>query len=463
MRVFRTLVGMAALLLAVVVPATASAQIKLEKSDPGDGTQNASAPTILRFTFSELPDGLHSRFRLTDSAGYVVYLGTPKGFDNDGRNVAVPIAGRLTAGLYHVEWATVGADSVPASGKISFHVLSDTTSSSAGGIDSSALASFDVKVVPVVRPDEDNGSAASVVYSTARFLSSTALIIIMGAAVFRFGVVTRTRMRGGKAADAQIEAAMILPGLIAAGVFLFVAPIRLFLQHRIMVAGLGGAVGGLNIGFMGLSTRFGTVWMIQCSLVSLALVGFLLARWRIPGGWVVIAGSSVFLALASPFAGHAGATQQSKVSSIIFAAVHLVGVVGWLGTLFWLSVAALPVLRRSGEARARRVSDLVQVFMPIALISSAIMILSGVISGWLRLASLSALWSTSYGIALIVKLAVVLVVAAVSDYDWSQAKPALGRRGASAKLAKTVRVELVIGVIVVLVTAVLAGLPSPSR
>ncbi|MDB4917669.1 MAG: copper resistance protein [Gemmatimonadetes bacterium] len=439
-----------------LVPLRVSAQIKLEKADPGDGVKQATAPTAIRFWFSEAPAGKYTRVKLTDSMGYMVYLSPPRNFDNDERAIAYPIAGRLLPGLYHVSWTSEGADSTLRSGKFSFHVLP---------VDSSAAQMSDTgnaKPLPV-RPDDDNGSAATTAYSIARALSYAMLVIIIGASVFRSVIVTRTRTRGGVSTDPDIEAAMAWRAAAACAVFLFIALIRLFLQHRIMVSGLQGNTVGLHLGFMGLATRWGTVWLVQCGLVVFALASFLLAHWRIAGAWIFAGLASGALVLVSPMGAHAGATQQNMVQSVIFEALHLAGVAGWLGSLFWLAVAGLPVLRNSGEARARRVADLVHAFSPVALGSAALLTMSGGVSAWLRLGSGVALWTTSYGIALIVKVVTVLIIAGVSDYNWQRARPALGRRGASAQLAGTVKVELMVSVLVILATAVLAGLPSPSR
>lgn len=449
-------------LFIALAPAVAAAQIKLEKSEPGEAVNLATAPTALRFWFSEAPSGRHTRFKLTDGDGYLVYLGSIKNFDNDERSLIVPIAGRLTPGQYYINWSSMGADSAAVSGRIKFRVLGVEEARIAAAADSQVMHPVEDKKV-LVRPDEDNGAAATPMYSIARALSYVALIVIIGAPIFRTGVVSRVPTRGGKSFDPQIEAAMAPKAAIACGVFLFVALIRLFLQHRVMVSGLQGNTASLHLGFMSLATSWGRIWLIECGMVFASLVGFLLAIWRIPGGWVLSLVSGFVLIFVGPLSGHAGATQQAVLQSAFFGALHLAGIAGWLGCTFWLSVAGLPALRSSGEARARRVADLVNVFAPIALTSGAVLVIAGAYSAWLRLGNVQALWTTSYGITLIVKLVAVLITAAIVDINWQRAKPSLGRRGASAMLAQSLRKELLLALAVVVITAILAGLPSPSR
>ncbi len=84
---------------------------------------------------------------------------------------------------------------------------------------------------------------------------------------------------------------------------------------------------------------------------------------------------------------------------------------------------------------------MVHSFSPVALTSFAVLATSGIITAWRHLERLDALWTTSYGYALIAKLCVVAVVMAVL------------RRSATA--------ELIAATIVLVITSVLVSLPSP--
>jgi putative copper resistance protein D len=115
----------------------------------------------------------------------------------------------------------------------------------------------------------------------------------------------------------------------------------------------------------------------------------------------------------------------------------------------------------SGESRGARVALLVRAFSPAALWFAALVTATGVVSAWLRLGTVPALWGTSYGQVLLLKLALLAGVAGTGLYNWKRVQPALGTEGATDRLARTATIELGIGLVVIIVTAVLVAMPTP--
>jgi putative copper resistance protein D len=87
--------------------------------------------------------------------------------------------------------------------------------------------------------------------------------------------------------------------------------------------------------------------------------------------------------------------------------------------------------------------------------------LSGVASAWLRLGALSALWASSYGQVLLVKLAALVGVGLAGLYNWRRMRPALGTGVVSRRFVSSATLELALGLAVVIVTAVLVATPTP--
>jgi putative copper export protein len=85
------------------------------------------------------------------------------------------------------------------------------------------------------------------------------------------------------------------------------------------------------------------------------------------------------------------------------------------------------------------------------------------VNGWLEVRELGALWSTAYGRTLLVKLALLLPVALLGAYNWRRVVPALEAEGGAARLRRTATVELALGALVLLVTAVLVATPTPQE
>jgi putative copper export protein len=169
----------------------------------------------------------------------------------------------------------------------------------------------------------------------------------------------------------------------------------------------------------------------------------------------------VALAMSAALGGHAGASADLRWLAVSDDALHIVGASGWLGSLFWLAVVGLAVTNRSDERRASRVATLVRAFSPVALGCAALVVSTGVVSAWLRLGSLPALWTTSYGQVLLVKIALLIGVIGTGFFNWRVVQPSLGSDVATARLHRSATVELGIGALIILATAVLVALPTP--
>jgi putative copper export protein len=78
----------------------------------------------------------------------------------------------------------------------------------------------------------------------------------------------------------------------------------------------------------------------------------------------------------------------------------------------------------------------------------------------LHVGTIPNLWGTHYGVTLLIKLTVLGLVALTGFYNWRFVKPRLGTSEASARLQHSARIEVLIAVVVLLVTAVLVGSPT---
>jgi copper transport protein len=145
-------------------------------------------------------------------------------------------------------------------------------------------------------------------------------------------------------------------------------------------------------------------------------------------------------------------------------AVHVLAASTWLGTLLVLTLIGIRGLIRStasGPQRAELVADLVNSFSPLALTASSIVAITGATTAWLHLKRISALWTTSYGIALMVKLVLVLIVVVLGAWNWKRVRPSLGTEGTEQVIRRSATMELTFAALVLLATSVLVTLPSP--
>jgi len=194
----------------------------------------------------------------------------------------------------------------------------------------------------------------------------------------------------------------------------------------------------------------------KLAMLALGLIGFALVRGIPSFGWT-LAAVAILVTVLQPL--YTGRNVAGKVNG-----VHVLAASTWLGTLLVLTLVGIRGLIRnhsSGEQRARIVADLVNAFSPLALAASAIVAISGATTAWLHLKRISALWTTSYGIALLVKLVMVLIVVMFGAWNWKRIRPSLGSEGTEHTIRRSSTMELTFAALVLIATSVLVTLPSP--
>lgn len=254
---------------------------------------------------------------------------------------------------------------------------------------------------------------------------------------------------GAHAASIGIGGALIqLAGLVLNAVQ------RADSQHTSVVALIAGAHAP--------GARPGPPLLMPLVLIATALVGFVLARARVRVGWWVAAAALLIMVLAP--------LPQGQWARLINP-LHILAGGLWLGTLAVLVIAVFPLLLR-GDAVGRdpdlrpggsRLDAVVRRFSRLALVSSGLLVTTGVITAWRHLGSIDALWTTPYGWALDVKLLIVAGIAALGFYNWRYATPALSAGSGDARLARSSLREVSLGVLVLIVTSVLVSLPAPAE
>ncbi len=215
--------------------------------------------------------------------------------------------------------------------------------------------------------------------------------------------------------------------------------------------GLGGAL-LLAVSLLPLNGR-NTVSMICAGVLFLA---YAVARRGNAGAWVLALLAGTVLVFQS--------IVRLRWATLVNP-IHMTAAGLWIGSLFVVVSAGLPPILRApiGNRRGALVADLIARFSPLALVSSAFLVLTGVITAWRHLGQLSALWSTPYGITLIVKLCFVVVVVALGAWNWRRMTPRLGTEETAHDIRRSATAEVSVTVIVLLATAVLVSLPSPAE
>ena len=152
---------------------------------------------------------------------------------------------------------------------------------------------------------------------------------------------------------------------------------------------------------------------------------------------------AAFLAVALvPLGGHAAGVQPPAGAELADV-LHVASACIWAG-----GILALATLQPPGGWRGPEGRSLLDRFAGVALIAFAITALTGVLRATEQLHGLSDLWSTSYGIVLVLKAAGVGIMLLLS-LAWRRGLP-------------VARLEAGMAVLVVAATAVLAAYPNQA-
>jgi putative copper export protein len=139
--------------------------------------------------------------------------------------------------------------------------------------------------------------------------------------------------------------------------------------------------------------------------------------------------------------------------------LHVLGGAGWLGSLLCVMMIGVPIaLTLVPAERWASVASLVNAFSPVALVSAGVVVASGVFASWVHLEHLSALWQTTYGKILLVKLLFVTITFLIGGYNFKKVQPQLSNEIGTARLRRSAAVELATGFLILLVTGLLTGI-----
>ncbi|MFN2635416.1 MAG: CopD family protein [Gemmatimonadaceae bacterium] len=281
--------------------------------------------------------------------------------------------------------------------------------------------------------------------AVTHFVEFVGDFLAIGAVGFRYGLVRRLR---GVSDDARAilradnAAALGIIGILLLALVALGSPI------------LNGLVHGKTIAES--FPRNPSRLYFKGTTLAIALGGFLLVRKRPSLGWAIAAVAVLFTVLQPLYTGKLA----GKVN-----AVHILAASTWLGTLLVLTIVGIrgSMSRIApGTERARLIADLVNSFSPLALTAATVVVLTGATTAWLHLKRISALWTSSYGISLMVKLVLVLVVASLGAWNWKRVRPSLGESGSEHAIRKSSTMELTFAFLVLVATSVLVTLPSPK-
>nr|WP_189929276.1 copper resistance protein CopC [Streptomyces sulfonofaciens] len=422
----------AAALLAAAAPAGAHAA--LTGSDPRQGAVVQAAPTQVSLTFSEEVSIAAGGLRVLDPAGGSATAGTV--VHTGGDTYRVPLRTGLPHGTYTVAYQVISADSHPVSGAYTFSVGAPSKTS-------------------VSLPDRAaGGGVVGALYDTARYVSYTGFILLVGGVAF----VLACWPRGAGVRPVQ--------RLVVSGWVAMTAATLALLLMRGSYTGSGKVADIVDLGLLHdvLGTKEGTALVSRLLLLAVAALfvavlfgayakragagdrpgagedggaggpgsgdgggrdGTAAGSGRESGGaarqdpgagdlafGLSVGGAVVAIGLAATWAlsEHASVGIQTRLA-VPVDVLHLLAVATWLGGLATLLTA---LYRAPSDAAPPIGAAAVRRFSAVAFGSVLVLVATGLYQSWRQVGSWSALTGTDFGRLLLVKVALVAVVVAIA-------------------------------------------------
>lgn len=406
------LLTLALLALAFQVSA-AFAHAALNGSTPRDGSMLETVPSEFSLVFSEPVSPLALKLVRPDGTSTDL-----DGFELKDRTLEIAAPDDLGRGTHILTWRVVSADGHPVGGSVIFSIG-----------EASAR-------IPAIADDIDWTVRIGV------WLSKT--VLYAGLFIGIGGVFARTVVMPGVKAGVRPTAAALAMGALG-------AVLSLGLQG---LDALGAPIGGL-IGMEAWSAGYATTFG---STVLVALAGFALAgiasALRGLNAKVLASIALVLGAGSLALSGHASAASpQWLMRPAVF--LHAAAIAVWVGALIPLGLA----LRRGEAAGVSALARFSQSILAVVLV----LVVAGVILAVVQVERPEALFATSYGRVLVVKLSLLGCLFALAAMNrWKLTSPAkAGDRAAARRLVRSIAAETLIIVLVLGTVAVWRFTPPP--
>jgi copper transport protein len=426
--------------------APAGAHASLVGSEPAPSASLPESPEQILLDFDEAVDAGTAEIRLLDTEGASIGLGPPTGSPSDATVITASVP-ELDEGAYVVAWRIVSDDNHPVSGAFPFQV------GDAAPIDTSALLASTLE-------EQQGDPTVEALLTASRLVGYAGMALLIGGYAF-----VRRIWRGSGSAP-LVRRTMLL-GWVAAvvgslGTFLLTGP---YTQRGTLGNALSPDV--WQDVLAGRSGRAIWVRVIVAGLAGIVVTG--LARKPTAAGQAARIAILAALVVTTSIDGHEAAGRWTGLAMVDHA-IHITAMSLWLGGLALLAICLVPRAATVGAAPRPVGAAVAEVdtggepsrpshervaavrrFSTLAQWCVAALVLTGVFEAWRLLDGVDALFDTTFGRTLVVKLA--LVAALVALGAWS--RRLVRRRERPDLLWRSVVTEVAVALSVLAVTATL--------
>jgi copper transport protein len=417
----------------------AGAHAVLIKSAPQQGALLHEEPRRIVLRFNETVETSFGAVRIYDEKGKRVDRGAP--VRPRGDTIAMGIRPGLL-GVYTVSYRVLSADGHPVTGAYVF------------GMHIAPTATAQARAARLA-PDNQAAKGVETAFGVARGFNYLSLLLLIGSLPF-FWVVWRPGREASGAASRRPR--RLLVGAAVVGLLTALAAVPL----------LGLVAGGLPLGDLltrsvldaSLATRSGTAWAVRGGAWLVVLV-LLLIPLALRVRMAALAAPAAVLVATLSIAGHAGATRPRSLLAPADA-VHVLAAGTWLGGLVLLLLVFWP---RGNLPPGADAAIATRRFSGLALPAVMLLVASGAAEAWFYLGSIDRLTSTSWGLALLAKVALLGAIVGLAARNRRAVSrlsaSTLGATGLSRALRRSMRAEVALATLVLSATAVLVRSAPP--
>jgi len=439
-------------MLALGLPQAAFAHAYLVRTVPEASVVLNAPPPQAALTFDEAVEPRFAVISVTNTLGHQETSGPVQRSPADPDTLIVPLRPHLPEGWYLVYWRAISVDGHPVQSAFTFAV----------GPNPGPAPQF---VVPNI-----SQTATTPRLLVARWLVFLTVMAAIGLFVLRIAIARPVMRRVPGTSLRTVSAAFVVASVLG------LVAIPLYLDISTAIDSLHSAFDVSALVPLFRVTAFGRSYVdleicfaLFCAAAGIALwldrperehrsVAELLST-----GGALLAAAAVLL--VPGLAGHAAQTAPRGVS-VMLDWVHLVSGSLWIGGLI-----GLLVLWRSLPALQRLAGLVVCVprFSNVAFFSVVFLLASGVGATVIHMPILAALWETSYGKTILVKIGLLAAAMLLGAVNLLRSKPRLvaardadAGRPAAALLRRTISGETLLLTAAVFAAALLSSLAPPA-
>ncbi|CAN5777605.1 hypothetical protein BH23GEM11_BH23GEM11_21220 [soil metagenome] len=228
-----------------------------------------------------------------------------------------------------------------------------------------------------------------------------------------------------------------------------------------------------DLAFLVFETFWGTVWMVQGTLLVALVIGFVLVARRgapdagipariewgspeppvsLPWPWRTLVLGVVAVVVTLALSSHAMSVPSNRPLAVALDGAHTLAAGAWIGSLaLILSVGRGPTL-----------AALLRAFSPVAMVSVGVLVFAGFLLSTQHVMAWGNLWGSPYGRILLLKVGVAGGVMAMGAINWRRGLPTLDAPTGAVATRRRAWAEVAAAVLVLAVTAWLTGRSLPE-